>query len=309
MRNILKLGIKKNRKYILGIDLGGTHLRTGVVSWEGQLFLGQCLPMLSSYRKTIGLLRNLLRNYTTQFSISGIGIGIAGQVCPEGKRLIFAPNLGWKNKSIADELQAATTLPVRLENDVHAIAMGEWLCGGGRGISDLLCLILGTGVGAGVIQNNCLITGYGHSYGEVGHMCLDVQGMTCRCGARGCIETFLGGWGLVKRAGEAGLIVKNAQELFALYRLSDPKALFVVKQFKEALVATSVSLVNGFNPGRLLLGGGILQGIPEAIFWVQEQVPLRALPTATKRLTILPTTLGAFSGVIGAAMLFWKNID
>lgn len=300
---------RENRKYILGIDLGGTHLRTGVVSSEGHLFLEQCRPILSSYRETIEVLTDLLRSHITQFPIVGIGMGIAGQVCPEGKRLIFSPNLDWKNKSIADELQAATTLPVRLENDVRAIAMGEWLYGGGGGVSDLLCLILGTGVGAGMIQNNFLITGPGHSYGEVGHMCLDVQGMVCRCGARGCIETFLGGWGLVQRAREAGLIVKNTQELFAHYRASDSKALSVVKQFQESLVATSVSLVNGFNPGRLLLGGGILQGIPEAIVWVQEQVPLRALPAATRQLSILPTTLGVFSGVIGAATLFWKNME
>ncbi len=301
--------MQEMKEYAIGVDLGGTHLRSGVVSSDGELFLEQRVPTPRSYRETIELLVGLFHHYTRHFSISGAGIGIAGQVCPEGRRLLLAPNLGWEEETMAEDLEVATALSVRLENDVRAIALGEWLHGAGRGVSDLLCLILGTGVGAGIIQKHRLITGSSHTYGEVGHMCLEVHGMACRCGARGCIETFLGGWGLVQRASDAGLIVQSAQELFAFYRASDPKAFILVKQFQEALISTTVSLVNGFNPSRLLLGGGIFQAIPEAISWVQEQVPLRALPAATNKLSILPTALDPFSGVIGAATLLLKNID
>ncbi|MGA3116781.1 MAG: ROK family protein [Syntrophobacteraceae bacterium] len=315
------MGIKK---CAVGIDLGGTKIALGTVDDQGRL-----LELLRFDTETRGGYSAVLNQVVTGvehlkgasgISMSGIGIGVAGQVDPGTGAVVFAPNLDWHNVPLQAELQKACAIPVVVTNDVRAALWGEWLFGAGQGAGDLLCIFIGTGIGGGIVCGGRVLEGCSNTAGEIGHITVDLRGPPCNCGNRGCMEALAGGWAIARRAHEgvkadpvfgsailkmAGGKVEDitARTVVQAFHAGDALALEIIDEVTEALAAGVAALVNAINPCQIILGGGIIEGMPEMVLRIDQGVRRRALSAATGRLAISAAKLGNEAGIIGAAAL------
>ncbi len=314
----------------IGIDLGGTKIEMGVVTSFGEV-IDRIRVETDSKNGPQAIEEQLVKgiaelNARASVLIKGVGIGVAGQIDDQTGVVHFAPNLpGWRDIPLRDNLQKLTGLPIELINDVRAITWGEWLFGAGKGYQNLICLFVGTGIGGGIVSGGKLLTGCSNTSGEVGHMSIDFLGPLCTCGRRGCLEAIAGGWGIAKQAQEAIALYKEAgyymlekangkienvtaKMVVEAYRCGDSLALLILEKVKHALIAGCANLINIINPCCLILGGGIVDGIPEFIPLIEQGVREQALKASTQRLQIIPAKLGKEVGVIGAAAVVMERL-
>ena len=315
---------KRSGLRAIGVDLGATKLAVAEVNGEGRVLQRVQEPTRpesgpGNVKQTLlTAIRSLLK--TEDPPLVGIGIGIAGQIDPDGGMVRFAPNLGWENVPLQTELNEALRLPVIVTNDVRAATVGEWLFGAGRGCRDLVCLFVGTGIGGGVVTQRRLLTGSSNTAAELGHLVVDLQGPLCTCGGHGCMEAFAGGWAIARHAQEtvsndpsAGQALldraKNRLEnitaklVTEAAQAGDLLACRLMERVTKALIAGTISLVHAFNPARFIFGGGVIEGMPELVARIEEGVRKQAFRTATERLRIVHSQLGGDAGVVGAAAL------
>lgn len=307
----------------IGVDLGGTKVETALVDADGR--------PVSSHRRPTGrekgpqeivadileAVREAARSAGDR-RVLGVGVGVAGQVDPETGTVSYAPNLDWRDYPLRERLEEGLEMPVAVLNDVQAATYGEWVHGAGRGVQELVCLFVGTGVGGGIVSRGRLLQGCTGSAGELGHITIALHGPPCRCGNHGCLEAFAGGWAIARRAqeavasdppaGAALLHRTNGDPERLTARLvgeaaheGDPLARDLIRDTGEALAAGVASIVNAFNPCLLILGGGVIEGQPELVDTVKEEVPARALEPPLRSLGIVKAALGPHAGAIGAA--------
>ena len=315
----------KQNSFNIGVDLGATKTSIGIVNSSGHIEERLLIPTLSAEGpeaviQQIYLAVEKLKKQARQ-NISAIGVGVAGQVAPHSGTVYFAPNLNWKDVPLQGKLQELCQLPCLVVNDVRAATVGEWLFGAGRGSSDLLCLFVGSGIGGGIVSGGKLIKGHTNCAGEFGHMTIDLHGPQCHCGNRGCLESLAGGWGMARRAREKikadpaahklllELVQGHVEELtaahlFRAYALKEPLAVQLIEEAQEALVAGAASLLNAFNPERLILGGGVIDKNPALLDYIRNHVGQRALKTSLSQLKIVSTQLKGDAGMVGASALF-----
>jgi len=311
----------------LGIDLGGTKVATALVDATGHI--------LASHRRLTypeqgseGVIADIVACVNeclgeASKKAQGIGIGVAGQVGRDGT-VRFAPNLGWHNVPIKEQLEQALGQSVMVNNDVRAATFGEWQHGAGWGVNDLVCLFLGTGIGGGVVSGGRLLEGCYNSAGELGHSTIIQDGRRCRCSNRGCLEAYAGGWAIAERAGEAVQAAPQAgQRLVALAGdiqgisaitvaqardEGDTLAIRLMDETAQYLAAGVVSMANIFNPCLVVLGGSVMKGMADYIPGIEQAVRQRALPSAGENLRIVTAALGDNAGVIGAAALAREQV-
>ncbi len=310
--------------WAIGVDLGGTKVEVARVNGSGRLLERLQRPTLvrggpEGVREEIVTAVKNLREKAVSPPV-GVGVGLAGQIDPAQGVVRFAPNLGWRNVSFQTDLSNALGLPVVVTNDVRAATWGEWLHGAGRGCHDLVCLFVGTGIGAGVVSGGQMVSGCSNTAGEVGHMTIDLHGPSCSCGGRGCFEALAGGWAMARDAREAVSVDPSlgasllklagdhpeaitAEMVSLAAKGGDPLARRLIDNVAQALIAGCVSVVNAYNPCRLVLGGGVMEGLPELMERIDRGIRQRALSAATQSLHILPAQLKNDAGVIGAAVL------
>ena len=311
-------------EYAIGIDLGATKTEAALVDASGRIADRQRTPteatkgpdhvietivsMVSAHH-----LRNAGRR------VSAIGVGVAGQVDSEKGVVRRAPNLDWRDFPIRERLEAAIGLPVAVLNDVQAITYGECRRGVGRGTRDLVCVFAGTGVGGGIVIGGELVRGSTGNAGEFGHMTIDQGGPPCSCGNRGCLEAFVGGWAIARRAREkvsaepsagatllrlAGDDLKRMSAALVGQAASQGNLLAqaLIEETGTALGVGLAAIVNAFNPELLILGGGVVEGLPNLVEIAERELGRRALAAALKPLRVVRSKLGADAGVIGAAL-------
>jgi len=319
--------------WAVGVDLGGTKVEVARVDSAGRVHQRLRRPTNVKEgpeavgKEIVDLARGLQK--LAGSSPIGVGIGLAGQIDPHEGVVIFAPNLYWHNVPFQSNLKQILGLPVVITNDVRAVAWGEWLHGAGEGCDDLVCLFVGTGIGGGVVSGGRMLTGCSNTAGELGHMTIDLNGPPCTCGQRGCLEALAGGWAIEKIAQEAvaldppagALLMKlaggtpagiTAKTVAEGVRAGDLLSLRLVERVAQTLIAGCVSIVNAFNPCRLILGGGVIEGLPRLVDQIDGGVRRRSLPAATTSLQVLRAKLGNDAGVVGAATLAlqtFKNED
>jgi glucokinase len=319
-------------RYVIGVDLGGTKIELGIVDETGRIHQHQRLETLmeegapaieEQVLNSIHLLQE-----KAGIRALGIGIGVAGQIQPKTGLVIFAPNLKWHNVPLQANIETALKIPVCIVNDVRAITLGEWLYGAGKGYKDLVCVFVGTGIGTGVVSGGQLLTGCSNTFGEAGHMTIDFNGPVCTCGKLGCWEAFAGGWGIAAQAQKAieadgygaasqYMLKLAGDKLYAVtakivadaYHHSDPLAVALMEKIQKALIAGFASLVNVYNPCRLIIGGGLIDGMPELIQMIDKGVKDIALKAATQSLETVKANLGKEVGVIGAAAAIFNLIE
>jgi glucokinase len=306
----------------IGVDLGGTKIEVALVDGAGNILnklklATQVTGGLRAIEQEIaGAVHELMQGAARQ--PLGLGVGVAGQIDPTGALVRFAPNLNWHDAPLQADLHRQQKLPVALLNDVRAATWAEWLFGAGHGCADLICLFVGTGIGGGVVSGGRMLDGSSNSAGELGHMTVDLHGPTCHCGNQGCLEALAGGWAIARRAREAVAAdpragaflnqrVNNQSEALSAELVAsaahtgDPLACQIVAEVADALTAGAVGLINGFNPSRLILGGGVIEGLPELVKRIDQGVRKRALQIAVENLEVLPAQLHNNAGVIGSA--------
>jgi len=306
----------------LGVDLGGTKVNVGLVDYSGRL-LSSHKSLIHLSKEPSRVIADILTGIDVCLSKAGqeaeaLGIGVAAQVDLEGV-VHGSPNLGWRNFPLKNKLEKQVDLPVFVTNDVRAATWGEWRYGSGRGINDLAVVFVGTGVGGGVISGGNVLVGCSNAGGELGHITLVYDGRKCRCPNRGCLEAYAGGWAIGERAQEAvraapdegkcllslagGVEKVTAATVARAFHEGDLLAKTLVEETGRYLATGVVSIVNAFNPCRLILGGGVIEGIPELIQLVKDAVQPRALEASVEKLDIVKAALGYDAAVIGAAAL------
>jgi glucokinase len=314
--------LSSSKIWAIGIDIGGTKIEVGRVDDKGKLYERILMPTEKNdyegtEKKIAEAAKKLIDNSNGSQPV-GFGIGVAGQIERKTGIVKNAPNLNWIDAPLLYNLQESLQLPGIITNDVRAAAWGEWVFGAGKNCRDLVCLYVGTGVGGGVVSGGRMLTGNNNTAGELGHLTINLNGSLCTCGNKGCLEAYAGGWAIAKRTREimevnsrAGEVIRKkvkgnlssitAKVVLEAYKEKDRLAREIVNEAIEALVAGGVSIVNAFNPSRIILGGGIINAMPEFVGRIEEGIKKRALSVAVKKLSIVQAKLGAHSGVIGAA--------
>ena len=309
----------------IGVDVGGTKVETALVDAGGRIL--RSVRADSRYgmdpREWVAQIKttaDALRRQTPDAAVKGIGVGFAGQIDRKTGVVVGSPNVGWRDVPLKAMLEEAMGMRVLLTNDVQAATWAEWKVGAGQGTTHLLCIFVGTGIGGGLVLGGRPYSGAVGSAGELGRTVLDRNGRLCKCGGRGCLEAYAGGWAIATRAQEilwaypehgramvalAGgdIAAVTAATVSAAAHSGDQLAQELVRQVGEDLGMGVASAVNAFNPEMVVLGGGVVEGLPELGVMVREVVTRQALRSATASLGIIRARLGNQSGVVGAALL------
>jgi glucokinase len=314
-----------SQQLTVGVDIGGSKIEVALVDADGRVVATSRRPsggMESDPDQVVAEVAARvaeLRSDAPGEGIAALGIAVAGQIDPETGVVRYSPNLQWRDVPLRRELERALEIPAWAINDVQAVTWGEWRRGAGRGVSDLICLFVGTGVGGGIVAGGRLVTGASGSAGELGHTVLDPQGPLCHCGTTGCLEAYAGGWAIAQRVQRAvaeqpeagrGLLALahggpetlSAAILAKAAHGSDLLARRLVDEVGTALGAGVASMVNALNPQLVILGGGVIEGLPELVVRVEETVRKRALPVSADTVRVVKSELGPHAGVVGAAL-------
>lgn len=316
-------------EYAIGVDIGGTKIAVGLVDRHGGLQEEWRLPtgavrgrdhVLNQVRRGIDEMRRRSAANRPGSEVAGIGIGTAGQVDFRTGRIVSTTgNLpGWYGTPLKDLLESEYGVPVVVENDVNAAAWGEKWLGAGRGVDHFVCLTLGTGVGGAIVDGGRMVRGARGGAGEVGHLILFPDGLPCTCGRRGCLEAYVSGPAIARRylaaveapgEPEAGGEREHvrSQDVFELAHQGDRVAKTVIADTYRFLGYGVASLVNIFNPSRVIVGGGLSQVGEELLLALREAVSEYALQGVAQDVEIVLAELGEKAGLYGAAYLVWKN--
>ena len=312
---------------LLVASLGATGFDAGVADLSGRLIdhRGQNWDIAAgpeaSLSRVEGLFDELLADQETP--VWGIGLGVPGPVEFASGRPVAPPIMpGWDGYPVRDRLAARYDAPAFVDNEVNAMALGEYRAGRGVGFPDLVLIKIGTGIGAGLISGGRLHRGAQGSAGDIGHVGLtgsvpDAEHVLCRCGNVGCLEALFGGAALardataavregrgehlVERLTQAGEITSNDVVLAA--ESGDPVAVELLTRAGRLVGDTVAAMVNFFNPSTILLGGRVGASGNLLLASVRQSVYRRSLPLATRDLQIVRTSLGEQSGPTGASFM------
>jgi glucokinase len=299
----------------LGIDIGGTNTVFAFLTPDGRLLDRTAIPTQAReggerlMTRICEQARAMLRQ--APGPVVGIGVGSAGQIDPQTGVCLFAnENLpGWTGMDIRGRLAAATGLPVYVGNDANVAALGEQQFGAGKGVANMVCITLGTGVGGGIISQGRLVTGHRGVGGEVGHIIVQAGGDTCPCGLQGCLEAYASATAIVRRTREAlpaypasslhQVEPLTAKAIFAAAAAGDGCAERIVAETAWYLAVGLASLINLFDPELFLIGGGVsLAGEP---FLDRVRAHLESWAVTRSRARVARCALGDDAGVVGAA--------
>lgn len=320
----LLIYVEKN-VYRVGIDLGGTNIKAGVVNAANEIIASYKCKTLSSrpWQEILADMATAAKKALEAAKLTAddcefLGIGTPGTVDAATGDVVYSNNLCWENVPLASELRRLVGLPVYVSNDANCAALGEFVAGAAEGVDSTVLLTLGTGVGGGVVFDGKIFEGGGAGGAELGHTTLIAGGEHCTCGRDGCCEAYCSATALVREANKAAdahpdslLAKKRAQSgemngiiPFAAARESDEAALGVVNQYIEWLGETIVNMVNIFRPDIVLLSGGICGEGKYLTDPLNEYVKKYSFAGTRVRVPeVKRATLGNDAGIIGAANL------
>lgn len=316
--------------YVVGIDLGGTNSKIGIVNEKGEILNSSIIKTQSEdgMKKCFNRIwKEVLRLCESmglkKEEINGIGMGIPGPV-EKGRIVGFFSNFPWeKGINVKDVIKEITGVEnVMLDNDANVIALGEGRFGLGIGSNLSVTVTIGTGIGGGICSNGTLISGFKGAAGEFGHIKLVKDGKKCGCGQNGCFEAYASATGLINEAKERiknrkeSLIYKivdgniekiQGKDIFDAGKKGDKLALELIDYEGEYLAMGLGNILNMINPEILILGGGIAQAGEILLNAVKEKLPKYALPIVLEGIKIVISELKDEAGILGAAALVMEN--
>ncbi len=313
--------------YYIGVDLGGTNIATGVLDKNGKIIaqcsaksLGDRAPeeITESIADTIK--HAMVEANISENDIEGIGVGVPGCFDNEKGEIILTNNMNLSHFAFAPELKKYINKPVYLGNDANCAVLGEMIAGGAVGYKDVIMLTIGTGVGGGFVSNGKIYGGVNGAAMEVGHIVIEADGLECNCGRRGCWELYASATALVRYTKEYmdkykdSLMHKIAEEnggkingitSFKAAKMGDEAANMVVDKFVRYFSLGAADMINIFQPGILLIGGGVSKEGDYLLDKIRAEVEKQtyAHGMLAKETKIAAATLANDAGIIGAGML------
>lgn len=312
--------------HFLGVDVGGTGIKTGVVSEDGTIIAKKRIPTkgLTGYREIVEAMAKLSLETIASanlsvFDIKSVGIGIPGACDDKNGVAYYCNNLYMKNAPICSEFRKHIDLPTHIGNDANCAALGEFYAIGDETVSDFVAVTLGTGIGGGIIINKKLYTGFNGIAGEIGHINLILGGEPCSCGREGCWEAYASATALIRdteRAAKenpsslvAQMIAQNGGKAngiipFEAAKMGDETGKTIIDNYIKYLGEGIINIINIFQPQIIAIGGGICNQGDALLIPLKEHVAPRTYGAGLVPSTeIIIATLGNDAGIIGAAFL------
>ncbi len=305
--------------HVIGIDIGGTNLKAGLLTENGQLLATEKYLLEESDKTEAGILdateaivSNILKsNDVSLDGLIGVGLGIAGVIDTAQGIITESPNFPkWHDFEFSKRLSERLQRPVAIENDVNAIARGEAWQGACRNERHFFAMALGTGLGGAVFLNGDLWNGVDGMAGEIGHINVFPEGEPCGCGSRGCLETIASSTGLLRRAKaesfsealeRAGHESRLAATLAEMAKEGHSKAQQYWDDLGQALGIVSAGLLNTLNVKVILVAGGIARALEHFRPQMEKNIRDYAFTAVAKDVEIRPCILWEEGGMVGAA--------
>lgn len=285
---------------ILCFDIGGTFIKYGLCDENFNLLEKDKIPTLAENggQSIIERVIEIIEQYD---GIDRVAVSTAGQVDSENGIVVYSTDnipyyTGMRVKSL---IENKTGIPTFVENDVNSAALGEAHFGAAKGVSDFVCLTLGTGIGGAIFLNNKLYKGSASSAGELGHMIIHSGGKQCTCGGEGCYECYASASALIKAVNKVSPVELNAFQIFEKENIEKPEIRSEIDKWIDEIIVGLVNIIYIFNPSMIVLGGGIMN--EDYIIELIDRKIYTRLMDNFKNVKIVRPKLGNDAGMIGAA--------
>jgi glucokinase len=327
---------RRDGRWIVGVDLGGTNIVTGLLPIDGGEVLGHRTLPTESLRGAkfvvdrmvemieLSIAEVLAAHGCDRSDVVGVGIGSPGPLDRKTGTVVNTPNLGWRNFPLRDLISNAVNLPATLDNDANCATYGEWWLGAGRReVDTLVGFTLGTGIGGGIVLGGKIFHGASDVAGEIGHMTIDSTGRKCNCGNYGCLEAYASGPAIALRAvegieaGAETILVAlvggkldriTAATVYEAVVQGDAYADEVMKDTARFLGTGIANIINILNPEMVVIAGGVTRAGEHLFDPLRAEVRRRAFRAAEEVCRIVPGELTGIAGVVGAAGVFKQEM-
>lgn len=302
--------------YSIGIDLGVNYILAVLTDLHGDIFYEKLEKLEHKeptvvIQKLINIIQSLLAiTPDSPYGVVGIGIGVPGIVDTTGK-ILFAPNLQWKQIDLKYEIEEATGIPVSIENEANTGCLGEQLYGVGKNISNQIYVSISIGIGTGIIINGNLYTGATGISGEIGHQTIETKGRKCRCGNRGCWELYASESALLEEARELGIFKLdeqyNLESLILEAEKGNSTVIHLLNSIGEYIGIGLVNIINTFNPDMIIIGNRIANFKKWIINPINRIIENRISPYYNNTTIIDFANLGKYSSALGSSSIAISN--
>ena len=308
------------KKYVIGVDLGGTKISTAISTIEGNILANVVLPTKAEEGETAVLGRIvqsidevIVGSSTSIDEIEAIGIGSPGPLDAKKGIIITTPNLPFKDYNLVQPLKEKYNIPVYLDNDANAAAIGEYMFGAGKGKNSIVYFTVSTGVGGGAVLDGKVYRGHTSNALEIGHTTVDPNGPRCNCGNLGCLEAMSSGTAIAKKGKEA--VSTNVEtslkkhdtvtsyEVFKEAEAGDEVAKDIIDNALTYLGIGVANAIATFDPEMIIIGGGVSKAGDIVFDTVKKVVNKRCFKSMAESCEIVPAGLGSDAGVVGAVAL------
>ncbi len=324
--------LNPNKRYVVGVDIGGTNTRASVVEKDGRIVSEGHRPTKAmegpdeSIPQIIDAIREAMDNAgVTADDVCGVGMGVPGRHKSREGIVLWSPNFkDWGGLQLLQPLREALGLPVFMGNDVNVAALGEFRFGAGKDVSSMVMMTLGTGIGGGIILDGKLWKGANEGAGEIGHQIVNPNGRLCGCGLYGDLESEGSQGGIIDRARrkiqlgrKTSLMHKVECNLDALTPAiigeaafeGDELALEVMQETGFWVGIGVANVINFLNPEMVVIGGGISRA--GFVLWdpIMRTVKANALAEALEVCQVVPSQLGDDAGILGGVTLVLEEME
>ncbi len=323
-RKPILLTIEAKHSFIIGVDVGGHSVRAVLTDLDATIDkqVTHALPPKMDEHAFLNVLKKVImhlieRTTCSKDKIIGIGVGMHGIVDHQSGVAVFAPNFNLSHIPIKERLEQTFGITTYVENDARALALGESWFGNGKDIDHVLCVNVGTGIGAGVILNNELFYGHHGTAGEIGHTIVDINGEKCQCGSYGCLQTVASSIALQERALEQ--LKKGRESILTTEGLTgerihecalkgDRLSIEILAETGTYLGVGILNMIHFMNPEKVIIGGGVSRAGDFVLEPLKKVIRTKALTEEARNTEIALSHLGENGTVIGAVTIVLKQI-
>ena len=308
------------KKYVIGVDLGGTKISTAISTIEGNILANVVLPTKAEEGE-VAVLGRIIQSIdevivgssTSIDEVEAIGIGSPGPLDAKKGIIITTPNLPFKDYNLVQPLKEKYNIPVYLDNDANAAAIGEYMFGAGKGKESIIYFTVSTEVGGGAVLDGKVYRGHTSNALEIGHTTVDPNGPRCNCGNLGCLEAMSSGTAIAKKGKEA--VSTNVEtslkkydtitsyEVFKEAEAGDEVAKDIIDNALTYLGIGVANAIATFDPEMIIIGGGVSKAGDIVFDTVKKVVNKRCFKSMAESCEIVPAGLGSDAGVVGAVAL------
>jgi len=311
-------GTEMEKKYVVGVDLGGTKIYTALVNLKGEI-IEEITVKTEAEKGEKVVLDNLLKTIdkvlenVNKEEVRAIGIGSPGPLDLEKGLIVYTPNLPFKNFELVKPIKERYNIPTYLDNDANVATLSEFMFGAGKGSKNMVFVTVSTGVGGGAILNGNIYRGSTANALEIGHTTVMKGGPRCGCGNTGCVESVASGTAIMKRAKEAldskvETSLRNyddvtAREVFLEAERGDRVSQDILNDALSYLGIGIANIANSFDPDKIVIGGGVSEAGKIVFDKIDEEMQRRCLTNIYDHCKVEKALLGGKAGVLGAAAL------